>query len=153
MLMFTSQMRITSVLKFFIVRITRKLMEEKWLNFSQFKEEYPEDRYHIIEIVRYEKGDVDNALQKITKISSRILKLDIEGDLITLSNFKKRSETRIVRSKTRRKATMIAKYVKTYSVPDFPIALVLALDKEKFSEDDVKNVEGKVDEILREVGT
>ena len=153
MLMFTSQMRITSVLKFFIVRITRKIMEEKWLNFSQFKEEYPEDRYHIIEIVRYEKGDVDNALQKITKISSRILKLDIEGDLITLSNFKKKSETRIVRSKTRRKATMIAKYVKTYSVQDFPIALVLALDKERFSEDDVKNVEGKVDEILREVGT
>ncbi len=128
-------------------------MEEKWLSFSQFREEYPEDKYHVLEIVRYEKGDVDNVLQKITKISSRILKMDLEGDLVTLSNFKKKSETRIVRSKTRRKATMIAKYVKTYNVPDFPIALVLALDKEKFTEEDLKRVEEKVNEILEDIGT
>jgi len=126
-------------------------MKEDWLSFTQFKEDYPEDRYHIIEIVRFEKGDIDSALQKITKISSRLLKLDIEGDLITLSNFTKKSETRIVRSKTRRKATMIAKYVRTYNLPDFPVALVLAVEKDKVSESELEEIKRKIDEILQEV--
>lgn len=126
-------------------------MEEKWLSFSQLSEEYPEDSYYIIEIVKYDKGDIDQVLQKITKISSRILKMDLEGDLITLSNFKKKSETRIVRSKTRRKATMIAKYVRTYNVPDFPVALVLALRKDRYSEEDVKKIRGEIEEILKSV--
>ncbi len=126
-------------------------MKEEWLSFTQFREEYPEDRYHILEIVRFEKGDVDEALQKITKISSRILKLDLKGDLITLSNFKKKSETRIVRSKTRRKATMIAKYVRTYNLPDFPIALVLAVEKDKVSEDVLEEIKKKINEVLESV--
>ncbi|GEM_PF-2228937 len=126
-------------------------MEEKWLTFSQLDEEYPEDRYHILEIVRYDKGDIDQVLQKITKISTKILKLNLEGDLITLSNFKKKSETRIVRSKTRRKATMIAKYVRTFNVPDFPVALVLALDREKYNDEDVKNIHNEIEKILKDV--
>jgi Asp-tRNA(Asn)/Glu-tRNA(Gln) amidotransferase C subunit len=126
-------------------------MKEEWLSFTQFREEYPEDRYYILEIVRFEKGDVDEALQKITKISSRILKLDLKGDLITLSNFKKKSETRIVRSKTRRKATMIAKYVRTYNLPDFPIALVLAVEKDKVSEGELEEIKNKINEVLESV--
>jgi len=123
-------------------------MKEEWLSYAQFRDEYPEDEYHIIEIVRFDKGDIDTALQKITKVSSRILKLNLEGTLITLSNFKKKSETRIVRSKTRRKATMIAKYVRTYNVPDFPISLVLALKKD-VSEDEIEGIRRKIDEILK----
>ncbi|RLI85691.1 MAG: hypothetical protein DRP01_05690 [Archaeoglobales archaeon] len=123
-------------------------MREEWLSFAQFKEEYPEEDYHIIEIVKFEKGDVDTALQKITKICSRILKLDLNGTLITLSNFKKKSETRIVRSKTRRKATMIAKYVRTYNVPDFPISLVLALRKDEVDENELEEIKAKIDEIV-----
>jgi len=68
--------------------------------------------------------------------------------LITLSNFKKKSETRIVRSKTRRKATMIAKYVRTYNIPDFPISLVLALKKD-VSEEELEDIRRKIDEILK----
>ena len=126
-------------------------MEEKWLSFSQLSEEYPEDKYHIVEIVRYDRGDIDLVLQKITKIAYRILKMNLEGDLVTLSNFKKKSETRIVRSKTRRKATMIAKYVRTYNVPDFPVALVLTLKKEKYTEEDVKSIIDEIENILRSV--
>lgn len=126
-------------------------MEEKWLSFSQLSEEYPEDKYHIVEIVRYDRGDIDLVLQKITKIAYRILKMNLEGDLVTLSNFKKKSETRIVRSKTRRKATMIAKYVRTYNVPDFPVALVLTLKKEKYTEEDVKSIMDEIKNILKSV--
>ncbi len=126
-------------------------MEEKWLSFSQLSEEYPEDKYHIVEIVRYDRGDIDLVLQKITKIAYRILKMNLEGDLVTLSNFKKKSETRIVRSKTRRKATMIAKYVRTYNVPDFPVALVLTLKKEKYTEEDVKSIMDEIENILKSV--
>ncbi len=126
-------------------------MKEDWLSFEQFRREYPEDRYEIIEIVRFDKGDVDLALQRITRISSKLVKLDIDADLITLSNFSKISQTRIVRSKTRRKATMTAKYVKTYHVPDFPIALVLAVDREKFKEEEIRNIREMIKGVLSDL--
>jgi hypothetical protein len=126
-------------------------MKEEWLSFTQFRDEYPEDRYHVIEIVTFEKGDIDVALQKITRICSRILKLDVEGDLVTLSNFTKRSETRIVRSKTRRKATMIAKYVRTYNLPDFPVSLVLAVEKDKVDEKRLEEIKRLIEDVLKEI--
>ncbi len=126
-------------------------MEEKWLNFQEFRTNYPEDRYHIIEIVRFDKGNIDSALQKISKLTIKLVNLDIDGDLVTISKFSKISQTRIIRSKTRRKATMREKYVKTYYVPDFPIALVLAIDKEKVSDEEVEKIREKINEIVEKV--
>lgn len=126
-------------------------MEEKWLNFEEFKMSYPEEKYHIIEIIRFNKGDIDSALEKISKLTIKLVNLDIDADLVTVSNFSKRSQTRIIRSKTRRKATMREKYVKTYYVPDFPIVLALAIDKEKATDEEVKRIKEKIDEILERV--
>ena len=126
-------------------------MEEKWLNFEEFRTNYPEDKYHLIEIVRFEKGNMDSALQKISKITIKLVSLDIDADLLTVSNFSKISQTKIIRSKTRRKATMREKYVKTYYVPDFPIALVLAIEKEKMSDEEVNRIREKINEILDKV--
>jgi len=126
-------------------------MKDVWLSSSEFEKEYPSENYELIPIVIFEEGSVDSALQKISKISVKLHKLDIDGDLVTVSGFSKITKTVIVRSKTRRKATMRAKYVKSYKDVKLPIALFLALDKSKVNQKEIEEIKSKISEVTSKI--
>jgi len=124
-------------------------MRDVWLTSSEFEKEYSPEKYEIIPIVIFEEGNIDFALQKISKISVKLHGLNIEGDLITISGFSKITKTIIVRSKTRRKATMRAKYVRSYRDVRLPLALFLAVERERFTEREINDIKSKINEILK----
>jgi len=123
-------------------------MRDVWLSSAEFEKEYPPENYELIPIVVFENSNIDLALQKISKISVKLHKLKIDGDLVTVSGFSKITKTVIVRSKTRRKATMRAKYVKSYRDIKPPIALFLALNKKDTSKEKIEEIKTKISEII-----
>ncbi len=126
-------------------------MRDVWLDPQELEKEYPPEDYELIPIITFENGSVDSALQKISKISVKLHKLNVNGDLVTVSGFSKITKTVIVRSKTRRKATMRAKYVKSYKDVKLPIAMFLAINKKELNSNEIDEIKNKIKNLIKDL--